>query len=182
MKKYSIKVFILIALVLGGCRKEAIRGISRYSGDGKIKYLPSPGNVGPGGVRITFPEFNLSKDYHVKYSFKCLPTGGTYYIIFVAPDSTQLPGIENSCLQIKFELNAQLIRDINLPIGKMVKSGTLSSGLRRYYCQGNFQGPGLTSGLYVKENSTYSIELIYKNTSVTQKALGHLLIERGEFK
>lgn len=171
---------LVIFLILVGCDRESKNAISKYSGDGIIKHLPSPGLLGIDGVEIKFQNFDLSQDYSAKYSLQGLPTGTPYMIYLVVPDPAPLDEIKNNNLQVRVFNKDTVILDLSRPIEKMINNQ--EQGLNRFYCLEGYQDMKVSSQVDAKTEGSYSIEMNYENTNVSEKVFGYLLLERGGYK
>ena len=181
MKTLSTILLILALCSLSaGCGNESKSAISKYTGDGLIKYLPTPGLLGIDGVAIKFSNIDLSKNSNSKYTLQNLPLGDPYIVFFVVPDPAPLDTIMKNSLNLKFINNGNITREIDLPIGKMINNQ--GADLNRFYALEGVNGLEVSSELDVKSGDNYSIQMSYKNNNFTSPSLGYLLIERGGYK
>jgi hypothetical protein len=181
MKKITFTLISLVlCFILVGCNHESKSAISKYSGDGKIKHLDSPGILGIDGIEIKFKKFDLSKNFNAKYSLQGLPVGKPYMIYLVVPDPVPLNEFKSNSFQLRVLNNGRVALDLRRPIGKMINNQ--QQRLNRFYCLKGYQDMQESSQVDAKTEGNYSIELNYENTKLNERVFGYLLLERGGFK
>jgi len=154
--------------------------IAKYSGDGTIQHLSSPGPLGIDGIAIKFPNIDLSRNHRAIYSLENLPAGSAYMMYFVVPDPAPLNEIMQNELELKIMSNGELVRSMQLVVGDMINNQ--GAGLNRFYCLEGHRGHAASSEVGGRPAGNYSIELMYVNNHVDNKVTGYLLLERGGFK
>lgn len=175
MKKIFQPLLIILAFTLFACEGELKHQVESYRGDGQIEFLKAPGLLGSSGVRLRFPEIDLSKNYKETFNISGIPIGENYTVGLVVPPPNHhkfWPG----ALNYKVMKNGKIIKEVRESLASYTHSESPNRSRFYYYPKDNLDD------FYLKidsSDSSYIFEAEFVSSNIHEKVPAYLTIEFG---
>jgi hypothetical protein len=137
--KFLIILILCLSLLSGCGNNELMKQIESYHSDGDIKFIDAPGPLGRPGISISFPPFDLSKEFSKSYNITGIPKGEAYLIYLVISESNSGNKISTAICSYKITRNGNPVSNITSKIKNMTK--TVGDRVAQYYFYDKNSGP-----------------------------------------
>jgi len=178
MKLLTMKMGLLLTLLVSaGCGDRALKSqISRYRGDGKIRYLESPGLLGASGFEIRMPSVDLSTPVDIQYNLAGMPIGAPMvYLVIENPCPLKEVLRGNYTLDIKRD--SKSIRILSSELSR-ITNGQWSKA-NHFYFSGN-EGKHSKSRIVNEDpDSDWSLSVSWENPHLDKPLEAYILIRSG---